>query len=126
KEIVRPDPYNFEKRYYDFWDGAGSSANEPRPSNGGVNYEPSSRYIYDGSFVRIRNITLGYTLPDKLIQRAKMKSARVYLRANNLLTLSKFTGYTPEIVNGNPILNGIDFATYPVPRIFSAGLNVTF
>lgn len=126
KEIVRPDPYNFEKRYRDFWTGSGSSNSEPRPSNGGVNFEPSSRYIYDGSFIRLRTLTLGYSLPEKITSKAGIKNARIYLRANNLFTLSKFTGYTPEVVSGNPILNGIDFANYPIPRIFSAGLNVTF
>ncbi|MDW8332438.1 MAG: TonB-dependent receptor, partial [Cyclobacteriaceae bacterium] len=45
KEIVRPDPYNFEQRYFNFWDGEGTSNTEPRPSNGGINYEPSSRYV---------------------------------------------------------------------------------
>lgn len=126
KEIVRPDPYNFERRYFSFWDGEGTSNTEPRPSNGGVNYEPSSRYIYDGSFLRMRNISVGYTLPQALVSRIGMKTARAYVRSTNLFTLSKFTGYTPEIVSGNPVLNGIDGGTYPIPRIFSAGLNLTF
>lgn len=126
KEIVRPDPYNFERRYFSFWDGEGTSNSEPRPSNGGVNYEPSSRYIYDGSFLRMRNISVGYTLPKALVSRIGMKTARAYVRSTNLFTLSKFTGYTPEIVSGNPVLNGIDGGTYPIPRIFSVGLNLTF
>lgn len=126
KEIVRPDPYNFEKRYFNFWDGEGTSSSEPRPSNGGVNYEPSSRYVYDGSFFRLRNVSVGYTLPSEISAKARVKSARAYLRATNLFTVSKFTGYTPEIVSGNPVINGIDGGTYPVPRIFSVGLNLTF
>lgn len=126
KETVRPDPYNFEKRYFDFWDGEGTSNTEPRPSNGGVNYEPSSRYIYDGSFVRLRNISLGYSIPQALLDKAYIKSARAYVRVTNLVTWSKFTGYTPEIISGNPTVNAIDVATYPIPRIFSLGLNLTF
>lgn len=126
KEIIRPDPYNFERRYLNFWNGDGTSNSEPRPSNGGVNYEPSSRYIYDGSFIRLRNISLGYTLPQTLVDKGGMKSVRAYVRVTNLFTISKFTGYTPEIVSGNPVLNAIDVATYPVPRIFSVGLNMTF
>lgn len=126
KEIVRPDPYNFEARYYNFWDGAGSSNSEPRPSNGGINYEPSSRYVYDGSFIRLRNLAVGYTLPGGWLQKAGIKSMRFYARVTNLFTLSKFTGYTPEIVSGNPTLNAIDFANYPVPRMFTAGLNASF
>lgn len=126
KEIVRPDPYNFEDRYKNYWNGDGTSNSEPRPSNGGVNYEPSSRYIYNGSFLRLRNISLGYTLPQSLVDKGGIKSARAYVRVTNLFTMSDFTGYTPEIVSGNPVLNGIDVATYPVPRIFSLGLNLTF
>lgn len=126
KEIIRPDPYNFEQRYLNFWDGEGTSNTEPRPSNGGVNYEPSSRYIYDGSFVRLRNLSVGYSLPQSLIEKVHMKTVRAYIRVTNLITLSKFTGYTPEIVSGNPVLNAIDVAAYPIPRIYSLGLNLTF
>ncbi|MBX2962257.1 MAG: TonB-dependent receptor [Cyclobacteriaceae bacterium] len=126
KETVRPDPYNFEQRYFNFWDGEGTSNTEPRPSNGGINFEPSSRFIYDGSFFRLRNLSLGYTLPADWISKAGMRSLRAYARVTNLFTLSSFTGYTPEIVSGNPVLNGIDVATYPIPRIYSLGLNLTF
>jgi TonB-linked SusC/RagA family outer membrane protein len=126
KEIVRPDPYNFERRYLNFWNGDGTSNTEPRPSNGGVNYEPSSRYIYDGSFLRLRNISLGYSLPQSISSKVGMKTLRAYARVTNLFTSSKFTGYTPEIVSGNPVLNAIDVSTYPIPRIYSVGLNLTF
>jgi len=126
KETVRPDPYNFEQRYFNFWNGEGTSNSEPRPSNGGINYEPSSRYIYDGSFVRLRNLSLGYTLPTTLSNRLSLKSVRIFLRATNLFTVSSFSGYVPDIVSNNPILNGIDTGSYPVPRVFSTGLNLTF
>ncbi|QOI98745.1 MAG: TonB-dependent receptor [Flammeovirgaceae bacterium] len=126
KETVRPDPYNFEQRYFNFWDGEGTTNSEPRPSNGGVNYEPSSRYIYNGSFFRLRNFSIGYSVPEHLVRKAGMKSVRAFARVTNLFTLSSFTGYTPEIVSGNPVLNGIDIATYPIPRIYSLGLNLTF
>ncbi|MBL7854641.1 MAG: TonB-dependent receptor [Cyclobacteriaceae bacterium] len=126
KETVRPDPYNFEQRYFNFWDGEGTSNTEPRPSNGGINYEPSSRFIYDGSFLRLRNLTLGYNLPRSFAERASMQNARVYLRATNLFTISRFTGYNPDLVGGNPVLNALDVASYPVPRIFSVGMNLTF
>lgn len=124
KEIVRPDPYNFERRYFNFWDGEGTSNTEPRPSNGGVNYEPSSRYIYSGAFFRLRNVSVGYTLPSDLLNKLGIKSARAFVRVTNLFTISSFTGYSPEIVSGNPILNGIDSGTYPIPRITTIGLNL--
>lgn len=127
KETVRPDPYNFEQRYFNFWDGEGSSNSEPKAANGGVNFEnPSERYIYSGSFLRLRNLSVGYKIPRAITEKVKMQSADIYLRATNLFTISKFTGYSPEIVNGNPILNGIDFASYPVARITSIGINFSF
>jgi TonB-linked SusC/RagA family outer membrane protein len=126
KETVRPDPYNFERRYLNFWNGDGTSNSEPRPSNGGVNYEPSSRYIYNGSFLRLRNISIGYSVPQAISSKVGMKSLRAYARVTNLFTWSQFTGYTPEIVSGNPVLNAIDVASYPIPRIYSVGLNLIF
>lgn len=127
KETIRPDPYNFEQRYFNYWDGEGTSNTEPRPSNGGVNFDnPSDRYIFDGSFFRLRNLTIGYTLPTALASKVGMTSARAFVRGTNIFTSSKFTGYTPEIVSGSPIVNGIDGGTYPVARIVSLGLNITF
>jgi hypothetical protein len=133
KETVRPDLYNFEQHIIDRWTGEGSSSAEPRASAGGYNWLPSTRFIQDGSFLRLRSVTLGYNLPESLTTRVKMKSARVYVRGTNLVTLTDFTGYSPEVSGynrdgsgGNVIDSGIDNGIYPVPSIYSAGLNVTF
>jgi hypothetical protein len=96
KEIVRPDPYNFEKHVFDRWTGPGTSTTEPRPSWGGYNYLPSDKFIYDGSFIRLRNLLLGYTLPEAISQKLSLSKLRVYVKGSNLITLTKFTGYTPE------------------------------
>ena len=126
KETVRPDLYNFEKHAFNRWTGEGTSNSEPRATSGGYNWLPSSRFIQDGAFIRLRSVTLGYNLPGTWLQRVRVKSARFYLRGTNLLTHSKFTGYTPEVASSNPINNGIDYGTYPLPAVYSAGLNVTF
>ncbi len=63
KEVVRPDPYNWEKHVLGAWTGPGTSNSEPRATYGGNNYLPSDKFIQNGSFSRLRNITLGYTLP---------------------------------------------------------------
>ncbi len=92
KEEVRPDLYNFESHVLDFWNGDGTSNTEPRPSAGGVNYDVSSRFVQDGSFLRLRSVALGYTLPSKMSGKLDMKDVRIYLRGTNVFTLTKFTG----------------------------------
>lgn len=126
KETVRPDLYNFEAHVFDRWRGEGTSTTEPRASAGGYNWLPSTRFIQDGSFFRLRNVTVGYNLPKNLIDKVKVKAARMYIRGTNVFTLTKFTGYSPEVASGSAIDNGIDNSTYPVSAIYSAGINVTF
>jgi TonB-linked SusC/RagA family outer membrane protein len=126
KNVVRPDPYNFEQHVWDRWTGEGSSNTEPRPSYGGYNYLPSDRFIHNGSFLRLRSLILGYTLPDQLLSKLKMDNARVYFKANNLITVTSYTGYTPEIGSFDVLSNGIDTGIYPIPRVFSVGINTTF
>lgn len=126
KEVVRPDPYNFEHHVINYWDGEGSSNTEPRPSFGGYNYTPSDHFIQDGSYARLRNITLGYTIPERLLKKASITNLRFYIKADNLLTFAKFTGYTPDIASENVISNGIDNGTYPISSVYSIGVNLNF
>jgi TonB-linked SusC/RagA family outer membrane protein len=126
KEIVRPDPYNFEQRVWNRWTGPGTSNTEPRPSFGGYNYNVSDHFIQDGSFIRLRNVGLGYTLPENISGRLKVDNLRLYIKGTNLFTLTKFTGYTPEIGSGDVLSGGIDRGIYPVTAIYSVGANITF
>ncbi|HRX95939.1 MAG TPA: TonB-dependent receptor [Bacteroidales bacterium] len=125
KEVVRPDPYNFERHVLDYWDGPGSSDTEPRPSFGGYNYSPSDKFIYDGSYLRIRNVMLGYSLPVAWSQSIHITKARIYVKIDNLHTFTKYTGYSPEI-GGDELSTGIDNGIYPITAVYSAGLNLTF
>jgi TonB-linked SusC/RagA family outer membrane protein len=126
KNVVRPDPYNFEQHVWNRWTGEGTSNTEPRPSYGGYNFLPSDRFIQDGSYVRIRSLNIGYSLPPGLTGRLNISRARVYLKATNLFTLTGYSGYTPEIGSGDVLSNGIDTGIYPIPRVFAAGFNTTF
>lgn len=126
KEVVRPDPYNFERHVIDRWRGEGTSTEEPRPTFGGLNYAPSSRFIQDGSFLRLRNVTIGYNIPESVLSKAKVGAVRVYLRGTNVFTKSKFTGYSPEFGSEDVLSSNIDRGIYPVAAIYSAGFNVTF
>jgi TonB-linked SusC/RagA family outer membrane protein len=131
KETIRVDLYNFEQHVYNRWRGEGTSTTEPRATQGGYNFMPSNRFIQDGDFLRFRTVTVGYTIPSRISTTLHMKQARVYLRANNLLTFTKYSGYSPEVAGplnrtGDVLSAGMDSGTYPVSKIFSAGLNVTF
>jgi TonB-linked SusC/RagA family outer membrane protein len=126
KEVVRPDPYNWEKHVLGSWTGPGTSTSEPRATYGGNNYLPSDKFIQDGSFTRLRNVTLGYTLPSGFTEKIAIKQLRIYVKGSNIYTLAKFTGYTPEIGISDVLSNGIDYGTYPVTSAYSFGINLTF
>jgi TonB-linked SusC/RagA family outer membrane protein len=126
KEAVRPDLYNFEATVLDRWTGEGTSNEEPRATAGGYNWLPSTRFIQDGSFIRLRSVTLGYNFSDSFLERIKITQARIYLRGTNLWTLTKFTGYTPEIGSNDVLSSGIDYGAYPVTAVFSGGVNINF
>ncbi|WP_051291050.1 SusC/RagA family TonB-linked outer membrane protein [Pedobacter glucosidilyticus] len=86
----------------------------------------SSRVVEDGSFLRLKTVALGYTLPDVVTKKLKIKSARIYTSAQNLLTFTKYSGYDPEVaVLYTPLTPGYDFSAYPRPRTFVLGFNVS-
>lgn len=90
----------------------------------------SDRYVEDGSFLRIKNITLGYTFPKALLNKAKIENLRVYLNIQNLYTFTKYTGYDPEVgastQDSSGLTYGLDNGRYPSPAMYSFGLNITF
>ncbi|NIG57528.1 TonB-dependent receptor [Chitinophaga sp. Cy-1792] len=95
----------------------------------GGNYFLHSFAIEDGSFLRISNVTLGYSLPDKLLKRTHVFSRlRVYATVNNLYTFTKYSGYDPEANTrrSNPLTPGVDYAAYPRSRFMLAGINASF
>jgi len=92
-------------------------------------YNRSSRWIEDGSYVRLKNITLGYNLPKSLISKIRINNLRVFVTATNMLTMTKYTGYDPEISSFNVASDagrGIDISNYPTVRTITFGINLTF
>ena len=89
---------------------------------------PSSAWIENGSFLKLKNITIGYALPADLTRRISVTRLRLYFSTQNLLTITKYSGLDPEIgiQGGNATQNGIDNGTYPSSRFYTLGLNVTF
>lgn len=92
------------------------------------NSRMSSVYVEDGSYIRIKNIALGYTLPNRLVQKAKIENVRVYFNVQNLYTFTNYSGYDPEVgaYNQNVLLRGVDYARYPSQRIYTFGINLNF
>lgn len=125
KNAVRSGQFNYEASVLDAWSGEGTANTEPRITASGVNYSQSDWFIQDGSYLRLRTATIAYNIPNKLIEKLKLGKARVYLRGTNLLTFTKYTGYTPEI-GGDVGSSGIDTGLYPVTAIYSTGVNLTF
>ncbi|UZO82286.1 TonB-dependent receptor [Aquimarina sp. ERC-38] len=86
----------------------------------------SDFWLEDGSFIRLRNISLGYSLSKKIIDRLGISTFRIYLQGQNLVTLTKYTGYDPEVGNNGFSQRGIDLGTFPISRQYKLGLQVKF
>jgi len=100
-------------------------ATGPDPNS---NRRISSRFIEDGTFIRLKNVSLGYTFPKNWMRRVKIQTMRAYISAQNLQTWTDYSGYDPEIgsFNQNPLINGVENGRYPISRSFTAGINVNF
>ena len=110
----------------DRWTGEGTSNRIPRYVQGdNVNWQSSDLLVYDGSYLRLKNIQLGYTLPQRLTRKAFIEKFRVYVSAENLLTFTKYHGFDPEISSGGTSL-GIDYGVYPQARVWTVGFNLAF
>lgn len=116
-------PQNQTTKVLDRWRGEGTSNSIPRAvySDPNMNVRHSDRFIEDGSYLRLKNLTLGYTLPATLAQKVQLSTARLYLSCQNLFTLTRYSGFDPEVGAG-----GVDLGTYPVTRTVSLGLNIQF
>jgi TonB-linked SusC/RagA family outer membrane protein len=115
--------YNQSLGTLDRWTGPETSNSTPRAifNDPNKNIRPSARFIEDGSYLRIKNVIFGYTLPGSLLEKIRIQSVRIYLSGTNLYTFTNYTGFDPEVG-----ANGIDLSTYPVTRTFSVGANLTF
>lgn len=142
--------YNFLKYYTDFnqffsnksiryltnsWSPANTGGNLPRFSNNAAitafEASPSSAYIENGSYLRAKNLQIGYTLPKKLSKKMNIDRLRVYVQAVNLFTLTKYSGLDPDITvtnyrAGGDLSRGVDYGQFPTSRQYLVGLNLNF
>ncbi len=117
---------NFPSWMLDRWTGEGTSNKYPRLVLGdATNWQVSDLYVCDGSYFRLKNITLGYTLPQHLTRKVSIERLRVYVQAENLATWTKYWGFDPEISSGATSL-GVDRGIYPQARTFTIGANISF
>lgn len=102
----------------------------PRFDNGGENsnHYMSTRWIEDGTFVRIQNVRLSYNLPSRLTEKVRMSRAQVYANIQNVATFTNYTGLDPQIgaFNQSPLLQNVDMGRYPSPRVYTLGVNIDF
>ncbi len=102
--------------------------NVPAYNGAGTALRLDDRFIEDGSFIRLSNISVGYTFPVRLLSKIKLSRARVYVTASNLYTFTNYSGYDPEVsvANATRLTPGVNFGGYPRTRAFVTGLNVSF
>lgn len=118
---------NLPREFMNRWHGEGTSNTMPRFSwtNNNDNWRISDLYVHNGSYMRIKNIQVGYTLPLSFTKRFFVQKFRVYVAAENLLTFTGYKGLDPEL-GGDERSNGIDRGYYPQARTFTVGLNLNF
>jgi TonB-linked SusC/RagA family outer membrane protein len=115
-----------KEQYYDHWTPTNTNAKYPAIL-GVMNAKVSDRYIEDGSYLRLKNIELAYTIPTNKVNLKVLRNAQVYISGQNLVTWTKYSWYDPEIsslLSGNSINLGIDFYGYPTAKSFTAGIRI--
>ncbi|WP_285819883.1 SusC/RagA family TonB-linked outer membrane protein [Bacteroides acidifaciens] len=105
-----------------------NASNKVPAYNGYITNDVYSRFVEDGSFLRLKNLTLGYTLPHKWVRKFHASKLRIYGTAQNLFCVTKYSGYDPEVNNAsnNPMTPGLDWGAYPKSRVFTFGIDLQF
>lgn len=127
--------FNAGTQVLDAWTPTNTDTDIPRAisSDPNQNARPSTRFLEDGSYLRLKNLMLGYTIPASSLQsltKGVVSSFRIYVSAQNILTFTKYSGYDPEVGNRtyttSNLTNGIDFAVYPQPKAYQVGIQLGF
>lgn len=112
--------------YNNRWHGAGTSNTNAMITSNQSIILPNSFYVEDGSYIRLRNVQVGYNLPKSLAQSLSLTKLRLYVSAQNPWTSFKYNGFSPEITNTDRVQMGIDNNIYPISAIYTFGMNLTF
>ena len=113
--------------YIERWRGEGTSNSIPRMTTRSTsNNVFSDFFVEDGSFLRLQTIQLGYSLPQNILGKIQLDQFRLFVTAENIVTLTRYKGYDPSASSGAPIGSGIDNGFYPIPKTITAGVNIKF
>lgn len=113
--------------YIERWRGEGTSNSVPRMTTRSTsNNVFSDFFVEDGSFLRLQTIQLGYSLPQNILGKIQLDQFRLFVTAENIVTLTRYKGYDPSASSGAPIGSGIDNGFYPIPKTITAGVNIKF
>ena len=126
--------FNAGTQVLNAWTPTNTNTNIPRAvsSDPNQNARPSTRFLEDGSYLRLKNISIGYNFAGNSLQsltKGVVKNFRVYVSAQNILTFTNYSGYDPEVGNRTPnnsLTNGIDYFSYPQPKSFQVGIQAGF
>ena len=122
-------PFNLYEETSNRWHGEGTSSSIPRMTNArdNLNHRTSDLFVESAAFFRLKNITLGYTFPEKLLEPLHVSKARLYVTGQNIFVITKYKGMDPELglVQGNYQLN-VDYAQYPQARTWTIGAQLSF
>ncbi len=137
------DVYNYEKIFSDFatfpdgnrsarvldsWTPSNQNATLPALSFSVLNDEtqPNSYFVEDASYLRLRNLQIGYSFPSDIVEKIGMDQLRLYIQGTNLFTITDYNGFDPEVISDDNLSLGVDFETFPVSQIFTLGINTKF
>jgi hypothetical protein len=127
--------FNAGTQVLDAWTPTNTDTKIPRAiaADPNQNARPSTRFLEDGSYLRLKNVMLSYTVPEKTLQsltKGVVNNFRIYVSGQNLLTFTNYSGFDPEVGNRTPgsssLTNGIDYAVYPQPKSYQVGITANF
>ncbi|MEN6324327.1 MAG: TonB-dependent receptor [Proteiniphilum sp.] len=120
--------YNMSTDLLNAWTETNTNTDVPRliMTDPNHNEDPSSRYLYDASFLRVKTCQFGYSFPKPILKKINLEGLRVYANATNLLTFTKYTGYDPSYTSNGLLDAGLDQSIYPIAKIISCGLTLQF
>ena len=104
-----------------------NASNTVPSAKGYIRNDICSRFIEDGSFLRLKNLTIGYTFPQKWMRKLYISKLRLYMSAENLFLLTKYSGYDPEVsMSSSALMPGLDYGAYPRSKVFTFGIELNF